>query len=79
MITVEGHQFKGKALVALKNVHRIFPYIATCGNGMEDFDLSPFDMLAPYWLDAIKLQALGCARVPRCSHTARNNTISTSP
>lgn len=61
-IEIEGISFSGKALAALSGVHRVFPYIATCGNGMEDFALDAYDMLAPYWLDVLKNQALACAR-----------------
>jgi hypothetical protein len=61
-LTIDGEKFAGKALQALESVHRVFPYIATCGSGMETFDYGFYDMLAPYWVDAIKLQALGSAR-----------------
>jgi hypothetical protein len=61
-VHIEGLDFRGKALSVLKDIHRVIPYVATCGTEMESFDLSGFDFLAPYWLDAIKLQALGSAR-----------------
>ena len=62
VVEIEGQRFRGKALGVLHNIHRVFPYVATCGDGMENFDFSEFDMFAPYWLDAIKMQALGAAR-----------------
>ncbi|NLK14722.1 MAG: methionine synthase [Spirochaetales bacterium] len=62
VIAIGDIRFHGKALRALDGVHRIIPYIATCGDGMEDFDLSAMDMLAPYWLDELKSQALDQAR-----------------
>jgi len=62
VVSIEGLVFRGKALSVLEGIHRVIPYVATCGTGMESFDLSGFDFLAPYWLDAIKLQALGAAR-----------------
>ncbi len=61
-VSAEGRVFRGKALKALSGVHRVFPYIATCGTGMENFDFSGLDMLAPYWVEEVKLQALSCAR-----------------
>src|SRR3989339_506706 len=61
-VHIEGQDFRGKALSVLKDIHRVIPYVATCGTEMESFDLGGFDFLAPYWLDAIKLQALGTAR-----------------
>ncbi len=61
-VTVEGRKFRGKALGALDDVHRVFPYIASCGNQMESFDGCSVDMIAPYWLEELKLQALMQAR-----------------
>jgi hypothetical protein len=61
-ISIDDQVFSGKALSVLKPVFRVFPYIATCGSEMEDQDLSSLDFLAPYWLDALKIQALGAAR-----------------
>jgi len=61
-VTIGEQRFIGKALYALEDVHRVIAYVATCGSGMESFDPSSWDMLAPYWLDSIKNQALGAAR-----------------
>jgi len=61
-VAMAGIRFAGKALAVLSDVHRVFAYIATCGDGMETFDLNSYDMLAPYWLDTMKNQALGSAR-----------------
>ena len=61
-IEVAGRSFIGKALSVLDDVHRVFPYVCTCGDQMELFDLSSYDFLAPYWLDALKVQALAAAR-----------------
>jgi hypothetical protein len=55
-------QFVGKALKALDDVHRVIGYVATCGNEMESYDITSLDMLASYWLDTVKTQALGAAR-----------------
>lgn len=62
VVDIEGLVFQGKALSILDGIHRVIPYVASCGTGMESFDLKGFDFLAPYWLDSIKLQALGTAR-----------------
>lgn len=61
-IIIEGEFFKGKALKALDGVHRVLAYVATCGDEMESYDLYSLDMLAPFWLDIVKTQALGAAR-----------------
>lgn len=62
-VTIDGVVFKGRALQVLDEVNRVFAYIATCGTEMEDFDYSNSDMLASYWVDSIKKQALRDARV----------------
>lgn len=61
-VTIGEERFVGKALAALDDVHRVIGYVATCGDEMERYDLSPLDFLAPYWLDSVKNQALGAAR-----------------
>ncbi len=55
--------FRGKVLLELDTVHRLFPYIATCGNEMETYDTASLDMLAPFWLDTLKTMALGAVRL----------------
>jgi len=61
-ITIDDTTFEGKALKVLQDVHRVMCYVTTCGNEMESFDLSSLDMLAFYWLDMVKNQALAEAR-----------------
>jgi len=67
-ITVGDTLFRGKVLQVLDEVYRLFPYIATCGNEMESYDLSGFDMLAPFWLDTIKMMALNAIRLETTQH-----------
>jgi len=74
-VEVQGVRFAGKALSALDGVHRIFPYIASCGDGMESFDLSRFDMLAPYWVDSLKTQALRQARTALLQHVKEHEGV----
>lgn len=61
-VTVEGTTFEGKILKRLADVHRVLPYISTCGTGLEDIDLSTYDFLAPYWVDTLKTRALQAAQ-----------------
>lgn len=42
----------------LDGIHKVFPFIVTCGTEAEGMDLSGFDFLASYWLDRIKEMAL---------------------
>ncbi|NCC63433.1 MAG: hypothetical protein EOM15_02100 [Spirochaetia bacterium] len=57
-VSINGVHFSGKALSALDGVHRVIGYVATCGTEVEGYHLNHFDMLAPYWLDCLKTQAL---------------------
>jgi len=63
-ICIEQTAFYGKVLSVLDGIHRVFPYIATCGTEMENAEeMTKFDsMLAPHWLDELKMQALGSIR-----------------
>ena len=75
-ITIQNVVFKGKALRVLDDVTRVFAYVATCGGEMEMFDLSSLDMLAPYWVDSIKKQALRDARLALISYCKETCGIS---
>lgn len=67
-LIVDSVHFQGKVLSELNDLYRVFPYIATCGEGMESEDLSSLDMLAPFWLDSLKTMALGTARLALANH-----------
>ena len=75
-VTIGSVRFHGKALAALQAVHRVIGYVATCGNEMERYDLGPLDMLAPYWLDSFKNQALEAARQQLLLHCTSHFGIS---
>lgn len=76
-IKLEGLIFQGKVLEALEGTNRVFPYILTCGNEMEEVDISQFDyMMAPYWLEELKMQALGRIRKTFFDHIRENFRLS---
>ncbi len=75
-VTIEGIVFKGKALRVLDEVNRVFIYIATSGAELENFDYSSSDMLAPYWVDTIKKQALRDARIALINYVKNTYGIS---
>lgn len=61
-IFLQGVKFKSAVLSHnLREVERVFPYIATCGNELDHIPLSQDDLLAHYWLDTIKQMALTAA------------------
>lgn len=47
--------------VNLEEAHRVFPYIATCGRELEETPGVAGDALREYWLEELKVMALGAA------------------
>ena len=61
-VTVNGVTFTSRVLrTNLDTAERVFPYIATCGNELEEIARSLGDFLEQFWLDAIKGALLSCA------------------
>lgn len=61
-VVIDGVKFVSRVMsINLKDVHRVFPYVATCGVELENWSNSIDDVLEQYWADAIKIQALQCA------------------
>lgn len=54
-VTIDGFIFESEVLAAnLKNVHRIFAYVCTCGTEVDDWSRSEKDYFKSLWLDMIK-------------------------
>jgi hypothetical protein len=61
-VVMEGIEFKSRVLaVNLEKAHRAFPFAATCGMELENWEKSYTDRLARHWIEAIKGVALGQA------------------
>ncbi|MGC8811253.1 MAG: vitamin B12 dependent-methionine synthase activation domain-containing protein [bacterium] len=61
-VLVEGITFTSRVLrVNVEKAHRIFPYIATCGEELEEWSKKFEDFLDKYLADAIKEKALRLA------------------
>jgi len=61
-VVVDGVTFKSRVLVVnLSPVHRVFPYVATCGVELERWASSIDDLLQKYWADTISEMALRSA------------------
>ncbi len=71
-VEIDGITFTGKILNRLHKVHRVFPYIATCGIGLEDIDPSTRDFLVPYWIDILKSKALRIAQLQLETYLTEN-------
>ncbi len=58
-IVLDGVRFTSRVLSAnVEKVERVFPFVATCGAEMEEFEKSCDDMLEIFWIDTIKYFAL---------------------
>jgi len=61
-VVIDGVTLTSRVLrVNLDAVHRVFPYVATCGVELEEWSRSTNDLLHSYWLDGIKEAALRAA------------------
>jgi hypothetical protein len=61
-VVINGIVFTSRVLrVNLEKVHRVFPYVTTCGLELEEWSRSFDDMLLKYWADVIKEMALRMA------------------
>lgn len=62
-VCLDGHWFKSRVLrVNLEDVHRVFPFIATCGRELHEWKQSMDDMLERFYAETINEAALGAAR-----------------
>lgn len=62
-VTIQGIPFHSRVLRAnIDSLHRVFPYIATCGMELEEWKASLDDMLINYYASVINKLALRTAR-----------------
>ena len=61
-VTINGVIFTSRVLrVNLDKVHRVFPYVVTCGRELESVPGVEGDPLREYWLDHLRILALHAA------------------
>ncbi len=61
-VTVDDISFTSRVLaVNLGEVHRVFPYMATCGPELGAWAHGLTDVVHQFWGEEIKIAALGCA------------------
>jgi len=54
-VTIGGIHFSSTVLSTnLKTVNRVFAYVATCGNDLENFSIDPSDFMEQFLLDELK-------------------------
>ena len=72
-IVVDGIKLTSRVLAAnTAVVHRVFPFIATCGIEIEEWSKSLGDMLLGFYADAIKEAALRVAIRAACEHMEKS-------
>jgi hypothetical protein len=68
-LVIEGVVFKSRVLVVnLAKVHRVFPFVATCGVELEQWSSSFTSILEKFWADTIKGMALGTSILALLGH-----------
>ncbi len=68
-VVIDGVTFHSHVLrVNLDPVHRIFPFVATCGMELQDWAAQIDDMLQGFWAETIKEFALISARAAMSAH-----------
>ena len=54
-VHINGHTFQSSVLAMnLKNTHRMFAYVCTCGTEVDDWSHAEKDYVVSLWLDIIK-------------------------
>lgn len=62
-VIIDGVTFKSRVLsVNLEDVHRVFPFVVTCGAEVHDWANAIDDILQRFWADRIMDAALNIAR-----------------
>ncbi len=68
-VFIEGRTFRSRVLaVNLEKVHRVFPFVATCGVELEEWSASFTSVLEKFWAEAIKGMALGASMLALVEH-----------
>lgn len=55
VVEIQGHLFSSPTLLKeLTGIHRVFPYVVTCGTEIDDWSHEEEDPIVALWLDMIK-------------------------
>ncbi|KXA94219.1 hypothetical protein AKJ65_05050 [candidate division MSBL1 archaeon SCGC-AAA259E19] len=58
-VELDGVEFESRVLAKnLEGIERVFPYVVTCGNELDEIEVSKDSYLTSYWLENIKGRAL---------------------
>ncbi len=68
-VVIDNVSFKSRVMrVNLEGIHRVFPFVATCGRELYDWAKTKDDMLDQFYADAISEAALNTARKALKAH-----------
>lgn len=75
-VEVGGQVFTSRMLARnLREVDRVFAFVATCGMELEAANPPGDDFLADFWWETIKAAVLGCAIHHFCQHLERRHGV----
>ncbi len=75
-VNLDGHWFRSRVLrVKLEDVHRAFPFVATCGRELYDWKMSMDDGVERLYADTINEVALDAAREALRRHLIREHRV----
>lgn len=78
-VVLDGVRFTSRILrVNFDKIHRVFPYLATCGKELEEWAAGFEDALPRYWADQIMRMALDTALKALRDAIAKRNPSQTS-
>lgn len=72
-VVIEGIKMESRVMaINLKDIHRVFPYLITCGRELYDWKLGFEDLLDSYYADEISQMALRSAENYLLDHLTAN-------
>ena len=72
-VVINGFDFESDVLAAnLKDIHRVFACVCTCGTEVDDWSHSEKDYVVSLWLDMIKAMFLGDAHKFLWEHISKS-------
>ena len=75
-VVVDGVKLTSRVMrVNFDKIHRVFPYVATCGRELHEWAEGLEDILDQYWAATIMEMALRAARDQLCRHLEENYHI----
>ncbi len=75
-VVIDGITLKSRVLsVNLADVHRVFPFVGTCGRELEDWSKTKEDMLEQFWAESIMDSVLLSAMAHMGEHIVKKFSL----